>query len=76
MEVAEKRELLKSKDRSMTEERDDMLRKESSKERATRLSGWPGTAPPGSRADAGIECMMQCIRRGPLVPRTFSSYVT
>lgn len=50
----------------------DMLRKESSSEREMS-SGWPGTTPPGSRDDEGIEYIVQFILRGPLVPRTFNS---
>uniref|UniRef100_A0A7C8ZJY1 Uncharacterized protein n=1 Tax=Opuntia streptacantha TaxID=393608 RepID=A0A7C8ZJY1_OPUST len=69
--ISENLELLNSAEWSIDLEK-DMLRKESSSERG-RSSGCPGTLPPGSSEEAGIECMMQCILRGPLVPRTFSS---
>lgn len=67
-------ELLNSTDWSMDLEK-EMLLNESSRERG-RSSGWPGTVPPASREEAGMECMVQCIRRGPRVPSTFSSYET
>lgn len=69
--MSENLELLNSTDWSMDLEK-EMLLNESSRERGSR-SGWPGTMPPASRAEAGIECMAQCIRRGPRVPSTFNS---
>ena len=72
--MSENRELLNSVELSIDFEK-EMLLNESSRERG-RSSAWPGTDPPGSRDDEGIECMVQCILRGPLVPSTFSSYVT
>jgi len=72
--MLENRELLNSVELSIDFEK-EMLRNESSSEQG-RSSGWPGTEPPGSRDDTGIECMVQCILRGPRVPSTFSSYVT
>ena len=72
--ISENRALLKSTEWSRDFEK-EMLRNESSRERG-RSSGWPGTLPPASSAEAGIECIMQCILRGPRVPNTFSSYVT
>ena len=51
----------------------DALRNESSREFGGRSSGRPGTTPPASREDTGIECIIQCILRGPRVPKTFSS---
>lgn len=67
--ISENRELLNSVEMSIDFEK---FRNESSSERGLS-SAWPGTLPPGSRADAGIECIVQCILRGPLVPRTLSS---
>lgn len=72
--MSENRELLNSVEVSIDFEK-DMLRKESSSDRGRSL-GWPGTFPPGSSEEAGIDCITQCILRGPRVPRTFSSYVT
>ena len=71
--MSEKRELPNSLVLSIDLEK-EMLLNESSKDWGNRL-GWSGMmVPPGSRADIGIECMTQCILRGPRVPNTFSSY--
>lgn len=70
--ISENRALLNSVVRSKDFEK-DMLRKESSRDLG-QSSGWPGTTPSASSAEAGIECMTQCILRGPRVPSTFSSY--
>lgn len=72
--ISENLELLNSMEWSRDFE-NEMLRNESSRERGIS-SGCPGTEPPASRAEFGIECIMQCIFLGPRVPRTFSSYVT
>lgn len=66
------RELLNSVEWSRDFE-NEMLRNESSRDLG-RSSGCPGTTPPGSMEEAGIECIRQCILRGPLVPSTFNSY--
>lgn len=70
--MSENRELLNSIEWSMIDFEKEMLPNESSRDRGIS-SGWPGTIPPASRAEAGIECMVQCIRRGPRVPSTFNS---
>lgn len=72
--MSENRELLNSAELSIAFD-NKMLRNESSRERGSN-SGAPGTEPPGARAETGMECMMQFIFRGPLVPSTFKSYVT
>lgn len=72
--ISENRALLKSMERSKIDDlENDMLRKESSREGGSSCSGWPGTIPPTSSDEVGIEYMTQCILRGPRVPRTFSS---
>ncbi|KAJ0604714.1 hypothetical protein HanHA300_Chr02g0053391 [Helianthus annuus] len=56
---------------SSTDLENEMLRNELSNDRGTR---W--LVPPGSRAEMGIVCIMQCILRGPCFPNTFNSYAT
>lgn len=70
--MSENLALLNSVDWSVMRLEKEMLLNESSSGRV-RSSGWPGTDPPGSSEETGIECMMQCIRRGPRVPSTLSS---
>jgi hypothetical protein len=69
--ISENRELLKSVIENLEEA--FVLRKDSSNGPGRSCLGWPGTTPSGSSADAGMECIVHCIRLGPLVPSTFSS---